>query len=295
VTDRKRLILYVLAYTLYGLVVFLVLLYIIFPYDLLRQRVTERFSQADLQLAIARLGPAFPPGVRLQNVRLLVNQAGFPGALMQIETLHARPALLDLLARTLHIRLDATIYSGTLKGSIRSVVAGDTAAWELEAQFAELQLERHPLVKQDNQAVLRGQLGGELSVTLDNEGLMQQGALNLRLQSVVFVVSQVFPLPAQREVTCDTVQSQIRLTPGQWQITSFMCRGNDLAIQVRGTIRWQSPLRASVLELQVQMRSETAYKQEIDLIGNLVQRRPDRRGVLSFSIRGTLQQPRYGT
>jgi type II secretion system protein N len=294
VASRKRLILQMLLYTLYGLVVFLGLLYVIFPYDLLRQRVTEGFAQGDLQLAIARLGPAFPPGVRLHNVRLLTNQAGLPGTLLQFETLDARPALLDLLAKALHVRLDATLYNGTLEGEFRSAVAEDAAAWDLQAQFAELHMERHPLVQKDNQAFVRGRLGGDLAATLTSDGLMQQGTLNLRLQSVVFAGNQVVPVAVPRDVPCDSGQSQIRLTPGQLQIVSFLCRSNDLAIQARGTVRWQTPLTASVLELQVQVRSEAAYKQEVDLIGNLVQRRPDRRGVLSFSIRGTLQQPRVG-
>jgi type II secretion system protein N len=70
-TRKKQLILRVLAYTLYGLVVFLVLLYVMFPYDVLRQRLVERFPSDDLRLAISSLGPDFPPGVQLRQVRLL--------------------------------------------------------------------------------------------------------------------------------------------------------------------------------------------------------------------------------
>jgi type II secretion system protein N len=294
VASTKRLILHTLAYTLYGLVVCLVLLYVIFPYDLLRQRVTAGFSEGELQLAIDRLGPDFPPGVRLRNVRLLLNQAGSPGTLVQLETLRVHPALLDVFSKVLNVHLNATLYRGTLQGDVRSAVVHGVPSWEIQAEFTDLSVERHPLVQKEGQAFLRGRLSGDLSATLSRDGLVQQGLVTLRRQPVVFASNQALPVPLPREVTCDLVQGQIRMVPGQWQIDQLLCRGNDLSIDVRGTMRWQSPLAASGLELRVQMRSEAAYKQEIDLIGSLVQRRPDRRGVLSFSIRGTLQQPQYG-
>jgi type II secretion system protein N len=267
----------------------------IFPYNLLRQRVTAGFSEGELQLAIARLGPDFPPGVRLQNVRLLVNRAGLPDTLIQIETLRAYPDLFDLFSKTLNLHLNATLYGGTLQGNVRATMVHGAPAWEtVQVQFTDLYVERHPLVQKEGQAFLRGRLSGDLAATFNSDGLVQQGLLTLRRQPVVFVSNQALPLPLPREVTCDIVQGQMRMTPGQWQIDQLLCRGNDLSIEVRGIVRWQSPLTASVLELRVQMRSEAAYKQEIDLIGVLVQRRPDRRGVLSFSIRGTLQRPQYG-
>jgi len=153
VASTRRLLLHALAYTLYGLVVCLVLLYVIFPYDLLRQRVTEVFSAGELQLAIARLGPDFPPGVRLQNVRLLVNQAGLPGTLIQLETLRASPDLLALFSKTLNIHLNATLYGGTLQGNVRAAVAQGAPAWESsQAQFTDLQVERHHRVQKEAQA-----------------------------------------------------------------------------------------------------------------------------------------------
>jgi type II secretion system protein N len=256
--------------------------------------MTEGFSRGELQLAIDRLGPDFPPGVRLQNVRLLLNQAGSPGTLIQLETLRVQPDLLDVFSKTLNVHLNATLYRGALQGDVRAAVAHGAPSWEIQAQFTDLYVERHPFVQKEGQAFLRGRLSGDLSATLNSDGLVQQGLVTLRRQPVVFVSNQALPLPLPREVTCDIVQGQMRMTPGQWQIDQLLCRGNDLSIEVRGIVRWQSPLAASVLELRVQMRSEAAYKQEIDLIGGLVQRRPDRRGVLSFSIRGTLQQPYYG-
>jgi type II secretion system protein N len=294
VGKRRWLIMQTLAYTLYGLAAFLVFFYVMFPYDLLRQRIVAQFPRQDLQLTIAKLRPDFPPGIEFQQIRLLTPQAASARALAHIESLQAQPNFFALATRVLDFQLAARLYSGQLAGNVRADMANGTSPWELQAHFSDLQVEQHPLAQKENTAFLRGRLNGDITATLDSDGLLQQGVVNLRMQPLVFVGNEGLQLPLPREITCDSLQSQLQLKAGQWQLVSFNCRGDDLTINARGTIQWQQPLRDSALELHVQMRSEATFKQEIDLIGTLIRRRPDRRGVLSFSIRGTLEQPRFG-
>jgi type II secretion system protein N len=290
---RQRIILQTLAYTLYGFGVFLVFLYVNFPYDVLRQHIVDRFPREDLQLTIASLRPDFPPGVQFRQVRLLSTQALSSTALAQIDTLQAQPNFFAILSSMLDFHLDARLYSGHLEGNVRTAVADEASPWEIQARFSDVHVEQHPLVQKDNKAFLRGRLEGDVVATLDSTGLLQQGFVNLRLQPLVFTGNEL-QLPLPQEISCDSLQSQLQLKTGQLHIASFNCRGDDLTIQVRGNVQWQQPLRNSLLDLNIQMRSETTYKQELDLIGTLIRRRPDRRGILSFSIRGTLQQPRFG-
>ena len=291
--SRQRLLGHVLLYTLYGLVVFFVLLYLTFPYDLLRQRLVASFAQNDVRLTVSRLHPDFPPGVVLHNVGLVADLVTLPGAMLQTSTLHVRPVWPSLLAGTPHARLEATLYEGQWLGEIRSQATDTAQVWEIQGRFDDLQLERHPWLRHENAALVRGRLAGDIVLTLHDTGQMQQGTLNLRSQPVVFG-GQGSRLPLQREITCDTLQSQLKMTQTQLQIVSFLCKGDDLTIQARGTVNWQRPFQETGLNLQLQIRSETAYKQELDLIGSLIRRRPDRRGMLSFSIRGTMRQPRFG-
>jgi type II secretion system protein N len=294
VSKKQRLIVQTLAYTLYGLAIFLVFLYMTFPYDLLRQRIVAQFRREDLQLAIAGLRPSFPPGVEFQQIRLLTSPATSAKALAHIDNLQAQPNFFAFATQMLDIQLAGRLYSGQLAGNARTDMGNGESPWELQAHFSDLQVEQYPFVQKDNTAFLRGRLEGDIIATLDRAGLIQQGVVNLRMQPLVFVGNEGLQLPLQREVTCDSLQSQLQFKAGQLQLVSFNCRGDDLAIQARGTIQWQQPLRASIMELHVQMRSEATFKQEIDLIGTLVHRRPDRRGTLSFSIRGTFEQPRFG-
>jgi hypothetical protein len=178
--------LHTLAYTLYGLVVFVVLLYVMFPYDLLRQRVVERFLRDDLRLAIASLRPEFPPGVQLRQVRLLTTSAASTETLAHVETLRIQPDVLALLSTKLDFRLDARLYNGRFEGNMRTAVADGESSWELQARFSDVQLEQHPLAQKDTKAFLRGRLEGDVTATLDSAGLLNR-VVNLRMQPLVFM------------------------------------------------------------------------------------------------------------
>jgi type II secretion system protein N len=293
VPSKKRMIVQGLAYAVYGIVVLLVILYWTFPYELIGKRLTERFSQGDLQLVIARYRPSFPPGLQMQQVRLLTTAANPPTALLQADTLQAQPDLLALFSKSLDIRLDGVLYRGQMHGNVQTAMQDSAASWKVQARFDEMHLEQSPLLQKDGKAFLRGRLGGDLSVTVSSEGELQQGTLNLNVKPMTLVSEQGLQLPLPRDITCETVQSQLSMAPGQLQIGSFTCRGDDLTVQAKGSIAWKQPLPASVLDLRIEIRSENAYKQELELLGNLVKRRPTR-GALTFSLRGTLQEPRPG-
>jgi type II secretion system protein N len=273
--------------------VLLTVLYLTFPYELVGKRLAEGFSQGGVQLAIGRLRPGFPPGLQAQQLRLLTTTANPPRPLFQIDNLRVQPDLLGLLSRSLQVYLEATIYQGRMLGNVHTTAWNGSAPWELKARLGEIRVEQSPLVQKDGKAFLHGRLGGEVLVTVNKEGDVQQGTLNLQLEPAVLAGSQALPFLLARDVTCDTVKTELGLATGQLQISSFTCRGDDLMLQVKGMIRWQQPLAASIMDLQIEIRSENAYKQELDLIGNLVRRRPNR-GVLSFRLRGTFQEPRAG-
>jgi type II secretion system protein N len=284
----------ILGYTVYGLAICLVVVYLTFPYDALQQRLASQFLPAALRLTVDRSGPAFPPGVMLYGIRLFTEDQRLDVPVIQAEAFSVQPALHSLLIGALKTQLNGKLYHGRLRGRVLSPTTGDHPHWQIQGQFADLQLERHPLLQKEKGAFVRGALGGDLDLTLDPSGKLTQGTLDLQLQSVVLVAGQHPGLPLQRDISCTTLQSQIKMTARQMQITSFTCKGDDLLIQARGAVNWRQPVQNSSLNLNLQIRSEATYKQELGLLATLVGRRLDRRGTLSFRIRGMIRQPRFG-
>ena len=291
--SRQRII-QILGYILFGLAVCLVVVYLTFPYDQLQRRLASQFLPAEYRITVDRSGPAFPPGVVLHGLRLFAEDQRLQVPLVQAETLRVQPTLLSLLLGTVKTQLNGNLYNGKLQGQVLSPAANDDTHWQIQGKFADLQLEQYPLLRHEKGAFVRGQLAGDLNFTLDAAGNLAQGDLDLQLQSVVLVAGQHPALPLQRDISCATLQSQFKMTATQTQITSLTCKGDDLLIQARGAVNWRKPIQNSNLNLHVQIRSETAYQQELALIAALVGRRLDRRGTLSFRIRGMIRQPQFG-
>jgi type II secretion system protein N len=183
------------------------------------------------------------------------------------------------------------LYSGRIAGDIRYPMAAATA-WEGQVRLEALDVTQYPPLQQNGKVTVRGQLSGEATVTVSQAGTLQQSKVTFRLQPAVLTPGEALQLPLQREIACDTLQGNATRDSRQWQIEALTCQGNDVFIDVRGTVRPQNPPPTSVLNLRVQVRSEEVFKQEIALLGSLVRQRPDRRGELSFGLRGPLRQPR---
>ena len=284
----------ILAYTLYALVAFVVFVYVMFPYDLLQQRLVEWVSQDGVQLALTRLRPAFPLGLRAEGIRLQVDQFSPRDATMYIETCRVQPAWLALLSRQMQVRFEAGLYSGRLDGEVHYTKVEGTPLWEIKTRFADLDVAQYPLVQKDNKAFIRGRLSGDAAVTLTSDGQMPEGRFNVRVQSMALVGAPGWQLQLQREIACDTLQGELKTTTKQAGTVSLTCQGKDLAIEARGTVGWKAPLTDSQLNVSWKVRSEEAYKQEVALLAALVRKRPDRRGELSFRLQGPLRQLRLG-
>ena len=243
---------------------------------------------------MARLGPAFPPGVRAHDMRLLVDQLSPNATIVHLETLRVQPEWLALLSGKMQVHFAAGLYNGRLEGEVRYAHVEGTPLWDMKARFADVDVAQYPLVQKDGKAFIRGRLSSEATVTLTRDGQMQDGTVSLRVQPMALAGAPGWQLQLQREIACDSLQGELKTTPKQGGNVSLTCQGKDLAIEARGTVGWKAPVMDSQLNVRWQVRSEEAYKSELDLLAVLVRKRLDRRGELSFRLQGPLRKLRLG-
>ena len=82
------------------------------------------------------------------------------------------------------------------------------------------------------------------------------------------------------------------MTLRQWKIDDFTCQGDDVFIDIRGTVRPRRPMQNSVLNLRMELRSSESFKDELTMLRTLVRQRPSQDGTLKFGLRGPLSRPR---
>jgi type II secretion system protein N len=292
----QRIILQVLGYLLFGLMVYAAFVYIMFPYDILRQRLVNQFSQGTVQIDIARMQPTtFPPGLSLQEVRVMAKRPNAPEEVVQLQTLRVWPRWLSMLSETKDVRFDGALYDGNIAGEFHYARVNDQPSWQSKAQFEGLDVARYPLLQQlqsNDKLAVQGRLSGEAAATLSARGQLQQGEIAFQLQPAVFAPGEAARLPLLNEIPCKTIKGNIMMTLRQWQIDDLTCQGDDVFVVLRGSVRPRRPVDNSVLNIRMELRSDEAFKPELDLLRTLVRQRPSQDGTLKFGLRGPLNRPR---
>lgn len=291
----RRLIVPIVGYVLYGGFALAFFVYLMFPYDGLRQWLMEQGSQRAVRLDIARVRPAFPPGLALDRVRLMTPQSNQAEEVFGFQSLRIWPYWRSLLSGDREVYFRGTSYTGRISGDIRYVDAKDSAGWEGRAQFVDLDVARYPLLQQLQAAdrlTVRGRLSGDVVAQMNTRGELVQSNLAFLMQPAILTPGQAAPLPLRRELPCETLQGDVAMTALQWQIDALTCQGADLYIDVRGSVRPRRPVPQTMLNLRLELRSVEAFKQELDMLRSLVRQRPSADGSLKFGLRGALAEPR---
>ncbi len=229
----------ILAYALYGLVAFAAFLYLMFPYDLLRQRVIEHASQGPVQLSIASLSPTFPPGLALRNVSVELRQPNASPEVLHLKTLRTWPRWLTLFSQAKSVGFTGDLYNGQVSGDVRYTQNGGAAFWEGLADFKDLDLSRHALLldmAQKKKVTVEGRLSGTANARLTQAGELEKGDVALEIKPAIITPGEASRLLVRKQLPCDNLNVAGVLTQREWQIEELTCRGDDIFIDL-GTFR----------------------------------------------------------
>ena len=286
-----RLLLRVAPYLVYGVVVFGVCLYVTFPYDLLAQYGAKRWAPPGVRVQANGVKSLLPPGLQAQRVALSLDAAATRQDVAQVTGLRVRPSWLALATGRPQAEFSATLYGGRIRGRVSRVRDEGVPAWDVQVTFADIEVDRHPLSRRDEEAFLRGRLSGSGTTRFDARGQLYAASVELNAAELVFA-GRVLQLPLQRDITCATAQSEAQVPAAGTGNVSLSCSGDDLDIDATGTVTWQGSIRNVTLDLRWQVRSENLYRQEVNFLGALVGQEPSNDGELSFRLYGPWQRLR---
>jgi type II secretion system protein N len=248
-----------------------------------------------MPLDIARLRPTFPPGLAFDRVRVMRERSEVAEEVFGFQSLRLWPYWMSLLAGSRKAYFTGTSYDGRISGDVRYVGTKNSPGWEVQAQFADLDVSRYPLLQQMQAAdrlTVRGQLRGNVAAKTNEQGTLIQSNLSFLMQPAVFTPGKASMLPLRQELPCETLTGDIAVTTLQWQIDELTCQGADLYIDVRGSVRPRRPVQQSLLNLRLELRSGETFRQELDMLRGLVRQRPSADGSLKFGLRGSVARPR---
>lgn len=292
----RRTIFKVSGYVLYGLVAFISFVYIMFPYDLVRQRVIERVSQGNVDLKIASVSPTFPPGLTMSNVQVALRQSNASPEVLRLQTLRAWPRWLSLFSPAKTLGFTGEMYNGQISGDVSYTKRDGETYWESLANFENLDVSRHALLQdmqQHKKLTVEGRLSGTAKTRVTPGGQLEQGDLQFKMKPAILTPGEASRLLVRKQLPCDDLNGAAVLTRREWQIEELTCRGDDIMIDLRGTFRPGTTWLSSVPNLRVAMKSEIAFQSELSLLSQWALQRPlGEDGMVKFGLRGRLGKPR---
>jgi type II secretion system protein N len=105
-----------LWFTIYGIFITMVFLYLLFPSELVKSRLEDSINVSDFMVKSESLHPALPLGIKLKNVT--ISSQTLESALFQGELLDLQPNLLSFFRKNTYIGLSGKAYEGSFDGRV---------------------------------------------------------------------------------------------------------------------------------------------------------------------------------
>jgi type II secretion system protein N len=229
----------------YILATAVVFTYFLFPSEAVKGYITYKINAADpnLVVAIDQVKPSFPPGVKLQSVRL--DRTGF--RLADIQHLIIRPVFASLLGSEKRYRFKGKLYDGKIEGIIRLNQAPDSRLMQLDARIKGINVAQAQVIKELSGRKVSGTLNGALDVTRKNRASLEASA-NLAL--IDGKLELLVPVFTYKNVVLKSVEADLALTNESLAILRCEIKGQPADGSVNGLVEFRTPLGKSRLNLE---------------------------------------------
>ncbi len=181
-----------LWFTLYGIVITVLFLYLLFPGQLLKSRLESAAILAGFTLRSSSLHVSFPLGVKMKSVTL-ENDSVAPGPLFQGETLDVQYSWKNLLSKNTFLGFRGGAYSGSFQGNI-AVSSLDRIYPPVQAKldFKNIDLQKVGLLKGKLGREIFGKARGFLNYTKGAGGNIESGAFNMVITAGAYPLAEPF-------------------------------------------------------------------------------------------------------
>lgn len=270
---EKKVLLRTLTFAAYFLAVFLLFLFLLFPFEHIRKRIEAEVGlRTPFELSIGRVSPRFINRFALNDVLLSDAQGA---VLFESPLVRTKISLFGLLRGIVKTDLRADVYGGELllrlhQGGGRDVVLIDADGLDLAA---------YPLLAERG-FPLAGRTGGTFEMN-SGAGKGRWWVKGLALRSLKV---QGFPVP-DLDFEQGWVEAEVR--GDRLAVRKLELDGKDLSLRVTGdlVLRQTGPLN-----LQVRLKpSERLAREQAGYISLLKNR--DAEGYYRFSLGGTVAAP----
>ena len=284
-----------LGYTIYGIVLTIVLLYFRFPSDALRDYFINTLEESypELHLSVDKISPSFPFKLNIQGPRLTLKEN--PNKiLVKADNLSLSPKVWSLLTGKYEFNIYSSAYNGELTGFIRFDEDLMEPPFDSMFEFKGLQLDQTSDLKEMTGFPLTGIFSG--TVTYNGKGPFPgnaSGDVDIRITDCRIGLTK--PILSLTSLEFNEISAKATLNRQILSIKNIDLKGREM----NGTISGRATMRREILESRLDLRGTIEPFADLvkgvggsqDMLKFFGQQ--SRQGKLTFTIRGTFQEPQF--
>ena len=282
-----------LGYTLYVVLVGLLLLYFLFPVQAFEDVVDNSVSRITPELGFkaVKISPSLPPGLSIGGGKIFLRNTAGP-AVFAADSMHIRPQVLKLFSGKYNVKLSGTAYKGDINGTFR-LGDEDGKTFESELFFKELDIGAYELLAEKLQHKLTGMFSGNVVFSGDSANDSGNGRADLKLTDGQLLFKN--PIFGIDSVDLQNIVLELELQNRKVTIVKGELTGPELNAALAGSIQLQPDVKNSQLNLKGTLEPLPEFYRKYPEIRELLKSMKKRvkRGQYFFAVTGTLEQPRF--
>ena len=284
-----------LGYTLYGVILTLALLYVLFPSDAIREYVQENVQNLnpDMDFTIKKISPSIPFGMNLLETQVSLKDS--PGKILfMADKTSIHPRIWSLLKGNYEFDVDCAAYDGELEGHILFKEAPFSPPFDTTFELEGIRLNQNAHLKNAFNFPIEGILSG--TVSYSGTGKFpgnNKGEADIRLADCQVELTQ--PILSLTSVAFNEVSAKVNLERSRFNVKNVEFKGREM----NGTMSGRVTLRNNIWQSRLDLRGTIEPFAELlkglggaqDILKMFGQQ--SNQGKFSFVIRGTIQKPQF--
>jgi len=277
-----------LPYSLFVIAVTAFFIYYLFPSDKVKNYITFNLNKTypGIKIAIDRVKPAFPPGVKLYNVNFYNTHDSLFGA----EQIKIAPGFLSLFRSKAIFFFKGRAYTGTLKG--KGEFTKNSQEIMINGKLSGIRIKEISAIKDLAGRNITGVLDG--SFTYRNE---KESGNNLKAELIISdgELELLTPLFTLESISFKKITADLTMKNRRLQIKKCIINGNQMDGSISGSVTLNNTLGQSSLKLSGTIKPLPLFIEKLgkDLPVNLLPEKIFGKNGVRIRIYGNLDKPRF--
>jgi type II secretion system protein N len=258
-----------LWFTLYGILITLIFLYLLFPDDIVKDRLEASLNSPDFVFKAQTLQASFPLGLKFKNV--VVNTTGMGNFSLQVEILDVQPQLSSLFKKYRYVSVSGKAYGGSFDGDV-GLLSWNKSYPPLEGKvkFQNIDLARTNFLASELGKEIKGKASGSLFYSIASAARQNPaGTITLVLVKGNYPLAEAFL--GINKIEYDRLEIQAQLKDGSLKIEKLEMFGPQINCSLKGEIAVADDLKNSQLNLtgMIEIKGKNKLKTNITIGGTL--------------------------